>query len=110
MSVLQTVIRDTDSAIVVSKFLQRHIILWKQVIMILAGRLCETHVDCLLSPCLNDGTCVSDSDGYTCQCAPGYTGDNCQVLVCYLIGRLCSLGGFMSSLTVVVDRSCDMLY
>ena len=31
------------------------------------------------SPCQNGATCTNDSrGGYTCSCAPGYEGTNCQ--------------------------------
>ena len=33
---------------------------------------------CDSKPCQNGGTCVEDTTGYTCTCASGYTGTNCQ--------------------------------
>jgi angiopoietin 2 len=33
---------------------------------------------CASYPCLNGGTCVAGDDGFTCSCAAGYHGDNCQ--------------------------------
>ncbi len=41
---------------------------------------CEsTAVDnCLSDPCFR-GTCVSQPNGFTCQCPPGYTGDSCDI-------------------------------
>ena len=30
--------------------------------------------DCFADPCLNNATCISLNAGYTCQCAPGWTG------------------------------------
>ena len=34
--------------------------------------------ECLSSPCQNNGTCNNLSNKYTCTCAPGYEGTNCQ--------------------------------
>ncbi|XP_033643557.1 uncharacterized protein LOC117303459 isoform X5 [Asterias rubens] len=40
---------------------------------------------CDSSPCMNSGTCASDntaSDGYSCSCLTGYTGQNCEFKPC----------------------------
>ena len=38
----------------------------------------ETHLDpCSPNPCQNGGICNSNSEGFTCSCASGYTGDDC---------------------------------
>ena len=34
--------------------------------------------DCKNNSCKNDGTCVDGVNDYTCKCATGYTGDNCE--------------------------------
>ena len=34
--------------------------------------------DCDPSPCLNGGKCIDDVDSYSCKCAAGYTGDDCE--------------------------------
>ena len=34
--------------------------------------------ECKPKPCLNGATCQDKVNGYKCECAPGYTGTNCQ--------------------------------
>ena len=34
--------------------------------------------ECLSSPCMNDATCTDNVNSYTCTCADGYTGTNCE--------------------------------
>ena len=34
--------------------------------------------DCVNEPCANGGTCDDGVNGYTCNCAPGYSGPNCN--------------------------------
>uniref|UniRef100_A0A672LV85 Protein jagged-1 n=1 Tax=Sinocyclocheilus grahami TaxID=75366 RepID=A0A672LV85_SINGR len=34
---------------------------------------------CLSEPCLNGGSCVESSQGFECQCAPGWTGPSCNI-------------------------------
>ncbi|XP_026739662.1 protocadherin-like wing polarity protein stan [Trichoplusia ni] len=44
--------------------------------------MCDTEVDlCYSSPCVNNGTCVRREGGYTCVCAAGYTGVNCETVL-----------------------------
>ena len=38
--------------------------------------------DCNPNPCANGGTCTDGVDSYTCQCAAGYTGPNCNTSKC----------------------------
>uniref|UniRef100_A0A3B3ZAP4 Uncharacterized protein n=1 Tax=Periophthalmus magnuspinnatus TaxID=409849 RepID=A0A3B3ZAP4_9GOBI len=60
-------------------------------------RHCESMVDlCLSKPCHNSGTCsmnMSSVHGYTCSCAPGFTGFNCGELEGYNCAKLRCLNG-----------------
>ena len=45
-----------------------------------AGEFCDENIDeCDSSPCLNDGVCLDQVNGYDCQCASNYTGINCEI-------------------------------
>lgn len=35
--------------------------------------------DCYPNPCLNGGSCIDEDIGYSCVCADGYSGTNCEV-------------------------------
>ena len=40
---------------------------------------CQALPCVLISPCKNGATCTNDNlGGYSCTCATGYTGTNCQ--------------------------------
>ena len=44
-----------------------------------------TEIDeCLSDPCLNDGTCLDEINGYTCQCIDGFTDAQCQTSLYFL--------------------------
>ena len=37
------------------------------------GDLCETNIDdCVEHECANDGVCIDEIDGYSCQCSEKY--------------------------------------
>ncbi|XP_044097709.1 delta and Notch-like epidermal growth factor-related receptor isoform X1 [Neovison vison] len=43
------------------------------------GELCQSKIDyCILDPCRNGATCVSNLSGFTCQCPEGYFGAACE--------------------------------
>ncbi|XP_072021345.1 uncharacterized protein [Amphiura filiformis] len=49
---------------------------------VLVFQLDEIHAnDCGLSPCLNGGSCTDGLDTYTCACATGFEGTNCETRV-----------------------------
>ncbi len=56
--------------------------------------VCFTFADhCMTNPCINGATCVSKNVGYTCTCAPGYSGTNCATNIDDCAGLPCLNGG-----------------
>ena len=47
--------------------------------------------DCSPGVCANGGTCVDGVDSYSCSCATGYTGPNCNTskIVMNTYARVC---------------------
>ena len=39
--------------------------------------------ECDSDPCENGGNCTDDVNGYTCSCANGWTGSECQFSECF---------------------------
>ena len=38
--------------------------------------------ECASLPCQNGGTCTDGVNGYTCACAAGFTGSDCETSMC----------------------------
>jgi EGF domain-containing protein/growth factor-like EGF protein len=57
--------------------------------------LCYTTPDdhCLPQPCLNGATCQNSAAGFTCACAPGFTGTTCQTNIDDCANSPCQNGG-----------------
>ncbi|KAK0069574.1 protein jagged-1b [Biomphalaria pfeifferi] len=46
-----------------------------------SGRFCEEEkLACYSNPCGSFGVCLDIKSGYSCQCNPGYSGKNCDIL------------------------------
>ncbi|XP_065065335.1 neurogenic locus notch homolog protein 2-like [Rhopilema esculentum] len=43
------------------------------------GYICEDVNECLTSPCYNGGTCINTVGSFSCTCAPGWEGTDCQI-------------------------------
>ncbi|XP_052809439.1 neurogenic locus notch homolog protein 1-like [Mya arenaria] len=54
--------------------------------------VCEDIDDCLPSPCINGGVCTDIVGGYTCACADGFDGDNCENDINECLSNLCKNG------------------
>lgn len=55
--------------------------------------VCYTPFDyCASAPCQNGATCESGAAGYTCQCAPGFTGTSCETNIDECAGSPCENG------------------
>ncbi|HEY4177937.1 MAG TPA: calcium-binding EGF-like domain-containing protein [Kofleriaceae bacterium] len=48
---------------------------------------------CAAGPCQNDGVCTNSGSDYTCACASGYEGINCEVDIDDCVGVTCENGG-----------------
>lgn len=72
------------------------------------GAHCHLPDHCQLAknPCQNGGTCQALSDGYRCQCIPGYVGDLCQSEVDYCVAKPCANGGACENLKNDFRCSC----
>ena len=55
-------------------------------------------VECEADTCLYGGTCEDLVDGYRCHCAPGFSGDNCEDIPDFCLGKDCHGGGCVINL------------
>lgn len=45
-----------------------------------SGEKCEVDVnECDSNPCHHGGTCIDQSNGFTCHCPPGWVGPSCEI-------------------------------
>ena len=55
-------------------------------------RYCFVDTDeCSSDPCQNGGTCTDDVNSYSCACVAGYTGEDCEISMCYVTQALFTL-------------------
>ena len=40
--------------------------------------------ECSSDPCMNGGNCSDDVNSYICDCVPGYSGEGCEIGMCYI--------------------------
>ncbi|XP_035685325.1 uncharacterized protein LOC118421892 [Branchiostoma floridae] len=55
--------------------------------------VCVASDECASDPCNNGGTCTDGVNGYTCDCAAGYEGDNCETDIDECASDPCNNGG-----------------
>ena len=46
--------------------------------------------ECSSNPCMNGGTCGDEVNSYSCLCATGYMGENCEIGMCYITKVVCT--------------------
>ena len=61
---------------------------------------------CASSPCLNGGSCVNGASGYTCTCAPGYTGTTCASVINNCASSPCANGGTCTNIIGAGTFTC----
>lgn len=45
-----------------------------------SGEKCEVDInECESSPCHHGGTCIDQSNGFSCHCPPGWVGPSCEI-------------------------------
>ncbi|XP_035665849.1 uncharacterized protein LOC118409092 [Branchiostoma floridae] len=70
---------------------------------------------CLSNPCLNGGTCLTQQDTYSCLCAPGWAGTNCDAVLTtpdnrgtqFMLGFLYNSGGGSQLELFITSASAD---
>ncbi len=71
---------------------------------------CPEHNQCAPSPCLNGATCIDDVASATCNCAPGYTGQNCAIDINDCLPNPCKGGGLCTDGVNSFTCSCNPGY
>ena len=61
--------------------------------------------ECVNNPCQNGASCVNSDGGYSCQCAAGWTGDECNQGVFF-----CSSVKLMSGSTILINKSTETIF
>ena len=67
---------------------------WKLILLFhWHASFCMTAIaNCESNPCNNDATCEETSDGYSCSCQSGFTGDNCEIEEDECVSSPCAQG------------------
>ena len=76
-----------------------------------SGENCTDRNHCASNPCLNDAACFTHpTEGFTCQCQPGYTGTHCDedVNECLGVLPMCYNGGICENLPGSFQCRCTM--
>ena len=71
--------------------------------------------ECSSDPCMNGGTCTDDFNSYSCACVAGYTGETCDIGMCYVTQALFTLYAILGSTvkrhqhiqSVVLQNNCS---
>ena len=71
--------------------------------------------ECSSDPCMNGGTCTDDFNSYICACVAGYTGETCDIGMCYVTQALFTLYAILGSTvkrhqhiqSVVLQNNCS---
>ena len=71
---------------------------YRHILLILLGNFCEKKIQfCTkeFNPCKNGASCLDRGDHYTCQCALGFSGENCTLNNDDCINHMCQVVTFL---------------
>ncbi|XP_071483963.1 adhesion G-protein coupled receptor G7-like isoform X2 [Diadema antillarum] len=71
------------------------------------GSPCEEIDECASSPCLHDGTCIDQINGFSCICTAGWTGMNCGIDLDECMSEPCLNGGSCENLHNNFSCNCS---